>query len=79
MEDDFSVTYKLEAKYGREFFPHGRQQIFTLEAKHGRKLLPRGRPQIFYLETGGQIWKGINLFMEDDSCPLNNLLQHHTK
>ncbi len=52
---------------------------FTLDAKHGRKLLPRGRPQLFYLETGSQIWKGINLLMENDSCPLYNLLQHHTK
>jgi hypothetical protein len=58
MKDDFSISQKLQAKFGGNYF--------LME-------------QIFYLETGGQIWQGINLFMKDHSCPLYNLLQHHTK
>ncbi len=61
MEDGKSFNQKLEAKYGRELLPHGRQRSFTwkLEAKYGRELFPHGRRQIFYLETRGQIWKEI--------------------
>jgi hypothetical protein len=44
MKDDFSVSQKLQAKFGGNYF--------LME-------------QIFYLETGGQIWQGINLLLED--------------